>query len=316
MSCIILPQSIAGGITVFLEEFVGGGAAIGLTRTDVVVDLKKEGSASFVNKDLTPVNATGSIGSGTNGTVNIEADGSLIGAVGNGATVQVVDPSPVNGPLTVSVGVFNDILVTLAVTGGVLDAAANTATLVAAAIDAEADFSATASGSGVDALATDEGPNPFSGGVDFWAENGDGTYTITLTQADTDTLGSLYVRVSGPTIKTSLNPASIVDNIPTAAAAVLPIQTTTLFGYIVDAQGDPLSGASVSARVLATPSVGFSVTEGYVQGENLATSKSDSSGFFLIDLVTGSEVDFYIPAANYRRTLQVPASSQNVFDIP
>jgi len=148
-----------------------------------------------------------------------------------------------------------------------------------------------------------------------WDEVGDGVYTIDLSANDTDTLGNMYVRVSGATVKTTLSPLFIAEAAP-SPTATLPVVNTLLFGYVLDAQGAPLAGASVSARVLATPSVGYSGTEGYVQGATLVTAKTDGSGFFQISLVTGSQVDFFIPSANYRRTLEVPVDSTNVFDIP
>jgi hypothetical protein len=148
-----------------------------------------------------------------------------------------------------------------------------------------------------------------------WTDTLLGTYTIDLSADDTGTLGNMYVRVSGATIKTALFPFLISEAAP-APTATLPVTTTLLFGYVLDAQGGPLAGASVSAKVLATPSVGYSVTEGYVQGQTLVTADTDASGFFQISLVTGSQVDLFIPSANYRRTLEVPVTSTNVFDIP
>lgn len=156
--------------------------------------------------------------------------------------------------------------------------------------------------------------NPVLDGTS-WTEVGSGTYTIALSVNDTDTLGNMYVRVAGATTKTTLLPLFISEAAP-SPVATLPIATTLLFGYVVDAQGAPLSGVGVSAKVLATPSVGFSGTEGYVQGTSLVTTNTDGSGFFQIELVTGSQVDFFIPSSNYRRTLEVPTTSQNVFDIP
>lgn len=313
MSCVILLQSTASTVSVYVE-LTAGGAATGLAYTDVSVDLQKSGG-SYAVKDLTPpTNATAAIGTGANGVVDVEANVSLIGAAGNAATIEVVDPAPANGALS-AVAVGSVVTVTLAVAAGVLDTAANTATLVAAAVDALDDFSATATGTGADSLALDEGPTSFTGGVDTWIEVGSGTYTIALSAADTDTLGNMYVRVTGATVKTTLSPLFISEAAP-SPTATLPVTTTLLFGYVLDAQGAPLAGAAVSARVLATPSVGYSGTEGYVQGTTLVTANTDGSGFFQISLVTGSQVDFFIPSANYRRTLEVPVDSTNVFDIP
>lgn len=114
------------------------------------------------NSDDT-ANATSAIGAGTDGTVNITADGSLAGSAGNAVAVEVLAPV-VDQPL--SVGFAGGVLtVNLAISGGVPDNAANTATLVASAIDVLADFTATASGTGVDPLTVAEGPNFFTGGL-------------------------------------------------------------------------------------------------------------------------------------------------------
>lgn len=156
--------------------------------------------------------------------------------------------------------------------------------------------------------------NPVLDGTS-WTEVSGGWYTIRLSANDTDTLGNLYVRVEGAGLKTGLTPALISAAAP-SPTATLPVATTLLFGYVLDSQGAPLSGAAVSAKPLSTPSVGYSGTEGYVQSTNLVTTNTDSSGFFQISLVTGSQVDFFIPSSNYRRTLEVPVASTNVFDIP
>jgi hypothetical protein len=312
MSCVILLQSTASTVSVYVE-LTAGGAATGLLFSDVTVDLQKSGG-SYVVKDLTPTNATAVIGTGADGAVDVEADGSLFGAAGNTATIEVVDPAPVNGALS-AVAVGSVVTVTLAVAAGVLDTAANTALLVAAEIDALTDFSAAHTGTGADSLALNEGPTAFTGGVTLWTDAGSGTYIVSLSAADTDTLGNLSLRVSGATVKTTLLSAFVSEAAP-APVDTLAVATTLLFGYVLDAQGNPLSGASVSARVLATPSVGYAGTEGYVQGQTLVTADTDASGFFQISLVTGSQVDLFIPSANYRRTLEVPVTSTNVFDIP
>lgn len=106
-------------------------------------------------------NATASIGSGTDGTVNITSDAAE-GTAGNALTVEVVVPSGTS-PLSASYS-SGALTVSLSVNSGVPVTADNTATLVAAAIDALAEFSATASGTGADSLSTAEGPTQFSGG--------------------------------------------------------------------------------------------------------------------------------------------------------
>jgi hypothetical protein len=107
--------------------------------------------------------ATVDIGSGTDGVVSITADEDNAGSDGNGFTAEVVIPTGTSG-LSVLV-TNNELVISLAVIAGVPDAAANTATLVAAAVDTLDGFSAEASGTGATALSAEEGPTQFSGGT-------------------------------------------------------------------------------------------------------------------------------------------------------
>lgn len=152
-------------------------------------------------------------------------------------------------------------------------------------------------------------------GTNF-TEIGDGFYELDLTASDLDTLGNLYIRVTGATINTALETVFVAESTPVNPTSPLSIPQTSLFGYIYDAEGSPVVGASVSARVLAQPSVLYSGAEGLALATALATAKTDNDGFFTISLVTGSSIDVFIPAVNYRRTLTVPGTSQNLFDIP
>jgi len=105
--------------------------------------------------------ATATIGSGTNGTVTLSVDGEA----GNDYTVTVEAGDGNNLPLSVAES-GGDIVVTLGTgAAGALDAAKNTATLVAAACDAITNVTATASGTGATALTTEEGPTSFTGGA-------------------------------------------------------------------------------------------------------------------------------------------------------
>lgn len=140
----------------------GGGYRIVINEAGGVGTLE----VAYVISTTTVVNASAAIGAGANGTIGITAVGSLAGVAGNSATVEVVDPTPTNGPLTAVESPAGTLTVTLAVAGGVLDTPSNTATLVAAAIDALPNFSATATGTGADSLAAAEGPTSFVGGFD------------------------------------------------------------------------------------------------------------------------------------------------------
>lgn len=109
-------------------------------------------------------NATAAIGTGVDGTVTITADTALAGAEGNNWVVQVVVPAGTS-PLSATIVGATALQVSLAVVAGVPNAIANTATLVAAAINALSNFSASASGTGSSALSTTSGPVSFTGGT-------------------------------------------------------------------------------------------------------------------------------------------------------
>ena len=109
-------------------------------------------------------NATTSIGSylGLNGTINITADGVNSGSAGNACTVNVVSPGGTSALSVVSAGTV--ILVSLDVIAGVPNAVANTASIIAAAINSLPGFSAVATGTGGLSLNIAEARS-FSGGV-------------------------------------------------------------------------------------------------------------------------------------------------------
>lgn len=309
----LLIQNTAGVLVLALED-TGDSPATGLTATDVQIDLKKAGETFFTNKALTaPVLATAAIGSGADGTVNLTVLG---GAVGNTYTVEVTVPAGTSALNVTKSGTA--LTVELAVNAGVPAVAENTATLIAAAINALlGEISAVASGTGVDSLSIAEGPTAFTGGVDGdFTELGGGSYQLDLTATDTDTLGQLFVRASGATIRTIVESATVATAVSPTPTPDLSIPTTTIFGYIKDVGGSAAVGATVAIRVLSQPTVLHPSTEGLVLTTSLITATTDATGFFTVDLVTGSQVDIFIPAANYRRTLTVPASSSNLFDIP
>jgi hypothetical protein len=110
------------------------------------------------------VAATADIGSGTNGTVTATAAGAgLTGSAGNSLTVAVVVPA---GTSALSASYSSPALtISLSTNAGAPVAVDNTATLIAAAITALPEFTAAASGTGVDSIAAAEGPTVFTGGT-------------------------------------------------------------------------------------------------------------------------------------------------------
>lgn len=119
---------------------------------------------NYVYHEDDTANATATIGTLTpDGQVTITADGSLAGSAGNAYTVAVQVPTGTSA-LSASIAA-NQIIVNLDVTAGVPTVGPNTATLIAAAIDALTDFSAVATGSGADEILLAEGPTQFAGGT-------------------------------------------------------------------------------------------------------------------------------------------------------
>jgi hypothetical protein len=311
MTTTFLVQSTAQTVVAYLET-PGGSAAEDLTASDVQVALKKTSDTYFVPKTLTnSASASASIGSGADGTVDV----SVAGTAGNSYTIEVVVPA---GTSDLSVTVVGTVItVNLAVSSGTPIAAENTAALIAAAIDAagtqvEADYS----GDGSDPISAAEGPTPLVGGSDGnFTHLGDGFYEIDLTAADTLVLGNLHIRITGGGLKTSLLVAYVAASNPDVPPTSPSIATSILFGFLKKADGSALVGASVYARPLSSPTVLHSGTEGMGVGTDAVTTRSDASGYFTLSLAAGMAVDFSIPSINFRRTLTVPGSTTNVFDI-
>jgi len=158
--------AVLTGASVSFERMATGDAIalVADVTGDVIGDLV--GSATKVPTG-TPVNAVSSsadIGAGTDGTVTTSVD--VKGVAGDAYSIEVVAGTGNNSPLDAAI-VGTAITVTLATDGvGDPDDAANTATLIAAAIDALSGVSAVASGTGADPISTAEGPTDFDNGVD------------------------------------------------------------------------------------------------------------------------------------------------------
>jgi len=151
-----------------------------------------------------------------------------------------------------------------------------------------------------------------------FADLGNGFYEVALAAGDTNTLGSLYLSFTGANLK----PALLAAYVATAASAA-PLPTpaftptvTDIFGYIYDVAGDPIENVSVYARIVQQPTIIHPTTDGILIGSDFKTTTTDATGFFTISLLTGATVEFIISDANYRRTIVVPGSSSNLFDIP
>lgn len=152
--------------------------------------------------------------------------------------------------------------------------------------------------------------------VSNFVEIGLGTYQVNLAAGDTDTLGNLDLRLSGPTIQTYLITAYVAESVVTAPTTTPDLPTTSLFGFVRGPDNDPVVGASVSYRILSLPSIVNPNGDAVLLSSELVTTTTDSEGFFTLPIIAGAVVDVFIPVSSYRRTLTVPAASTNIFQIP
>jgi hypothetical protein len=143
-----------------------------------------------------------------------------------------------------------------------------------------------------------------------------GFYEIDLTSTNTNTLGNLYLSLTGPTIKTQLVTVYVaVSGSITPSPAVPSTSTTNVYGYIKDLTGTSVLGASVSAKILSMPAFVPSGSVNVGVTTSLISTKTDSSGYFSLTLLEGMAVDVTISSLNYRRTIVVPASDSDLFSI-
>lgn len=193
-----------------------------------VTEVSKGHSTGFgtltYNYSVDPVsNAGTTVGSGADGTVDIDvsSSSSYLGSLGNSLLVEVVVPSGTS-PLSATFA-SNTLTISLDVTAGVPNAGANTATLVAAAVSALSDFDAVASGTGADPLTVAESLKQFTGGVSnkirllSWK----GGQVANITKA-----GS-YILKSGSKFS-SILPSIVEEYIVVKIPALSGLQTQTL----------------------------------------------------------------------------------------
>lgn len=146
-----------------------------------------------------------------------------------------------------------------------------------------------------------------------FTELDDGYYLVALTSVETTDTGSLYLRFSSTTTKATLIVANVVEEpaAPSVPAAVV-IPTTAIEGYIYNLDGTGRADITVAARILAQPTI---VDVGVALMPDVTIATTDSDGYFVLELLTGSQVEVQIPALNYRRTITVPASPANLFTL-
>jgi len=153
-------------------------------------------------------------------------------------------------------------------------------------------------------------------------ENGNGLYEILFSSVELGVLGSFFYVINGngllpvPAIRQFVGQA-FVESSSTYTPGTISLPTNVITGNLIDLNGNAMAGKAISARVLSAPTIlGTNPNIGGV-GVDIISAKTDSGGFFAIELLQGAVVDITIPTVNYRRTLTVPANGTDVlFDIP
>lgn len=144
-----------------------------------------------------------------------------------------------------------------------------------------------------------------------FVEIGNGVYTVTFTEAELDTIGPFVIVITGADIDQSTTLIQVFaaeDDLTNVS-----LDTCVISGHVFDVAGKPVKNVAVSCKVLGLPSIEQSVA---AVTNTLLSAKTAENGEFFIEVVRLADVEFYIPAVNYRRRLVVPnTASINLFDI-
>jgi hypothetical protein len=129
----------------------------------------------------------------------------------------------------------------------------------------------------------------------------DGTYKVRLRKAGYTFTVPETLTVSGTT-SDSFTATAWAPSAPSA------VDLCVVFGTLVDAGGDPLTGAVIEARVAVPDAVG-----GYRLVNPKETATTDADGYFELELVRGAHVNLICTPAGIRGTFLVPASASQDF---
>lgn len=238
----------------------------GLTITKVSKGHPKGfGVLNYETHDDVVSNSQTTIGSGANGTVTIIGADSLVGSAGNGVSVVVTVPTGTSGLSASYSSTTRTLTIALAVSGGVPVGGSNTATLVAAAITALPEFTATASGTGASSISA--------------------ATTTTLTGGVTNTVRTLNWR-GGPLVSlnkagTFIIPAGSIGASP--AASLLPTSTQASQHYITVRVTSPalLPTTSYAEQILVENKQMDDATVGRFLDEAIAYVENDILATFV-----------------------------------
>lgn len=158
--------------------------------------------------------------------------------------------------------------------------------------------------------------------VSDFRENGGGVYEILFGATELNTEGTFLFLVTGavplplPAIREFIGQA-VVQRVEAYSPGGISLNTNTLTGNLVDIKGNALIDVAVSARVLEAPEIlGATPNIGGV-GTDIISVRTDSNGFFALEVLQNSLIDITIPRIGYRRTLRVPANvTDKLFVLP
>lgn len=278
--------------------------ALSLAETDVSAAYRKEGQASFSNKSLS--DTAGSVTSGNSETYSL-SDGETLDVKVDGAAAQTA---------TFNTGDFGDIA---DATAAEVAAVINTDVTGVTASDDSGSVKITSDSTGESSSVQVTGGTANSvlgfdtnvhSGRTIFKEIGSGVYTIEFLSTELDTVGSFTYKVTGSTINQFVGIANVVE--ADQVSTVQSLNTCIVSGHILDVRGEPVIGASVSARVLGFPTI----ISGIGVSDDTVSARTDKNGEFFLELVRLAEVDVRIPEINYRRQLTVPnKASATLFEI-
>lgn len=144
------------------------------------------------------------------------------------------------------------------------------------------------------------------------SEISNGFYTLEL-DPDIFPLGRVEFLLSTPTAAPQAISALIVSPAAVVPAPAYPIiDTTMLFGFVLDSLGAPIAGAKVAYKLMSSPTL----VGGAAIGNALKVSVTNASGYFSFDPLVGAMIEIIIPSIGFRRTLTVPTVSSNIFTLP
>ncbi len=137
-----------------------------------------------------------------------------------------------------------------------------------------------------------------------------GNYELALTAEDTNTLGDLLIFVSSTLADNYITAVRIVATAPASTPGQPAVDTSYVYGYLKDLEGDPIADTSVVFRILYTPTI---LGVGVGVSNNSIIVKSASDGFFYANLISGAYVDVLVSELNFRRSLTIPYAPVNLF---